>query len=269
MTQQGTVQATPGSSLQYSRMPGHWLLARLGKRVLRPGGIELTRQMLDALDIGGSDEVVEFAPGLGVTARTTLARGPRSYIGIERDDRAAQHVRRYLSGESQQCLVGRAEETGLPAKSASVLYGEAMLTMQTAAQKTSIVAEAARVLRAGGRYGIHELSLQPDDLAEGTKAEIQQALSDAIHVGARPLTASEWRELLAAQGFVVKRQVDAPMHLLEPRRLIRDEGLVRALRFIWNVARTPAARQRIRAMHAVFRRYADHLAATAVVAVKG
>ena len=95
--------------------------------------------------------------------------------------------RGYLSGESQQCLVGRAEETGLPAKSASVLYGEAMLTMQTAAQKTSIVAEAARVLRAGGRYGIHELSLKPDDLADSTKAEIQQALSDAIHVGARPL----------------------------------------------------------------------------------
>ena len=68
--------------------------------------------------------------------------------------------------------------------SASVIYGEAMLTMQTAAQKASIVEEAARVLRAGGRYGIHELSLKPDDLADSTKAEIQQALSDAIHVGA-------------------------------------------------------------------------------------
>ena len=58
------------------------------------------------------------------------------------------------------------------------------------------------------------------------------------------------------------------MHLLEPRRLIRDEGFPRTLRFVWNVARTPAARQRIRAMHATFRRYAEHLAATAVVAVK-
>ncbi len=269
MTQQATVPATPGGDLQYSRMPGHWLLARMGKRVLRPGGIELTRQMLDALDIGASDEVVEFAPGLGVTARATLGREPRSYIGIERDEAAAKHVRGYLNGESRQCLVGHAEETGLPDGSASVIYGEAMLTMQTAAQKASIVEEAARVLRAGGRYGIHELSLKPDDLAESTKAEIQQALSDAIHVGARPLTASEWRELLAAQGFVVKTQVAAPMHLLEPRRLIRDEGLPRALRFIWNVARTPAARQRIRAMHGIFRRYADHLAATAIVAVKG
>ena len=30
--------------LDTTKMPGHWLLARLGKRVLRPGGRELTRQ---------------------------------------------------------------------------------------------------------------------------------------------------------------------------------------------------------------------------------
>ena len=32
-------------------------------------------------------------------------------------------------------------------------------------QKTAIVAEAARVLRIGGRFGIHELSLKPDNLS--------------------------------------------------------------------------------------------------------
>ena len=30
---------------------GHWVLAKLGKRVLRPGGMELTTQMLDAMNI--------------------------------------------------------------------------------------------------------------------------------------------------------------------------------------------------------------------------
>ena len=268
MTDQAFDPATPGSGLQYSRMPGHWLLARMGKRVLRPGGLELTRQMLDALNIRESDDVVEFAPGLGATARAALDHRPRSYVGIERDEGAARHVRRYLSGKDRQCLVGRAEETGLPAASATVVYGEAMLTMQTAAQKAAIVAEATRVLRAGGRYGIHELSLAPDDLHDSIKSEVQRALSDAIHVGARPLTASEWCALLAEQGLVVKTQVTAPMHLLGPRRFLRDEGLPRTLRFIWNVARTPAARRRIHAMRAVFRRYAEHLTAIAIVSVK-
>jgi hypothetical protein len=41
----------PGEGLDASKIPGHWLLARPGKRVLRPGGLELTRQLLETLDI--------------------------------------------------------------------------------------------------------------------------------------------------------------------------------------------------------------------------
>lgn len=268
MTQQDIDPALPGRGLDFERMPGHWLLAQMGKRVLRPGGLELTQQMLEGLEIASDDDVVEFAPGLGVTARAALARGPQSYIGIERDEHAAEQVRKYLEGDEQWCLVGRAEETKLPDASASVIYGEAMLTMQTERHKAEIVAEAARVLRRGGRYGIHELSLEPDALSDELKAEIQQALSDAIHVGARPLTSSEWRSLLEEQGLQVEIQIGAPMHLLEPRRLLRDEGVLGAARFAWNVARTPAARRRIRAMRSVFRRYSEQLGAIALVAVK-
>ena len=43
-------------------MPAHWLLARLGKRVLRPGGLGITRALLDGLAVGPEDDVVEFAP---------------------------------------------------------------------------------------------------------------------------------------------------------------------------------------------------------------
>ena len=55
-------------------MPGHWRSAKMGKRVLRPGGLELTRAMLERLNIQPRDSVIEFAPGLGVTARMTLQR---------------------------------------------------------------------------------------------------------------------------------------------------------------------------------------------------
>ena len=95
-------------------MPGHWLLARMGKRVLRPGGLELTQKLLTELAIGANDDVVEFAPGLGVTARLTLARNPRSYTAIERDRDAAATVEQYLAGPSQRCVLGTAEATGLP-----------------------------------------------------------------------------------------------------------------------------------------------------------
>ena len=38
----------PGEGLKTEKMPGHWVLARLGKRVLRPGGMQLTRRLLEA-----------------------------------------------------------------------------------------------------------------------------------------------------------------------------------------------------------------------------
>ncbi len=226
-----------GKELTPAKMPGHWLLARLGKRVLRPGGLELTRKMLGALDVRSSDEVVEFAPGLGTTARMTLAKAPAAYTGVERDEAAARMVGSYLNGPGQRCLVGDAEKPGLPEASSTIVYGEAMLTMQRAPQKRRIVGEAYRILRPGGRYGIHELCLVPDDLDEGTKEEIQYKLSRAIHVGARPLTPSEWRGLLESEGFEVGAASLAPMHLLEPRRLVQDEGLAGTLRFARNRAK--------------------------------
>ena len=268
MTRQDVDPSLSGRRLDYQRMPGHGLLARMGKRVLRPGGFELTQQMLDGLEIGLEDDVVEFAPVLGVTARAALEREPRPYIGIEGDERAAKQVRSYLEGDEQLCLVGSTDETELPDASASVVYGAAMLTMQTERHKAEIVAEAARVLRSGGRYGIRELALQPYGLSEEPKQEIQQALSGTIRIGARPLTPSEWPILLDGEGVQIELQVSAPMHLRERRRLLRDEGVAGTQGFAWNAARTPHARRRIRAMRSVFRRHAEQLSAIAIIPVK-
>ena len=257
-----------GQELDTTKMPGHWLLARLGKRVLRPGGRELTRQMLDGLDIQSSDDVVEFAPGLGFTAQLTLNQKPASYTAVERDETAAGVVRRYLTKNNQTCLIGRAEETGLPDATASVVYGEAMLTMQTPSKKQQIVQEASRLIKPMGRYGIHELCLVPEDLDENTKQEIQKALTDAIHVGARPLTVSEWQTLLEAEGFIIQAEATTPMHLLEPNRLIQDEGLWGTFRFVRNVLRNKEARHRVKTMRQVFQKYEEHLAAIMLVGVK-
>lgn len=250
------------------KMPGHWLLASLGKRVLRPGGLELTRKMLERLNIQPRDSVVEFAPGLGVTARMTLSRRPAAYTAIERDEAAALQVRGYLEGPWQRCLVGSAEHTGLGGQSATVVYGEAMLTMQGTEQKRRIVAEAFRLLKPGGRYGIHELSITPDNVPAAVQEEISREMSHNIHVGARPLALREWRELLEGAGFKLETEATAPMHLLEPRRLIRDEGLGRALRFAFNLLRKPEARKRVLSMRRMFRKHRKHLAAVTFVAVR-
>lgn len=260
----------PGAKLDIAKMPGHWLLARMGKRVLRPGGLELTGRMLDGLSIGADDRVVELAPGLGTTARLALERRPASYVGVDRDSDAATLVQKCCASTSTkvECRNGDAAATGLDDGHATVVYGEAMLTMQTDSAKRRIVQEAFRVLAPGGRYGIHEMGLQPDDMGEDQKSQIMRDLSSAIHVGARPLTVSEWRAVLQREGFEIVAQETTPMHLLEPSRVVRDEGLLGTLRILWNVARTPAARKRIIGMRKVFRRYESAICGVMLVARK-
>lgn len=257
-----------GKGLKTNKMPGHWVLARLGKRVLRPGGMQLTRQMLGALVIQNRDEVVEFAPGMGITARLTLRQGPASYTAVERDQAAAKIVATYLTGERQQCVVGNASDTGLPDQSATVVYGEAMLTMQTEEIKRQIVREAYRLLKSGGRYGIHEMCLMSDNLDEKEKRETERALTGVVHHGVRPLAVSEWYSLLESEGFEVQTVDMASMSLLEPGRLIRDEGLRGALRFVWNLLRDSEARQRVLEMRSVFRRNRKQLGAVAITGIK-
>lgn len=260
-----------GQGQSTERVQGHWALARAGKRVLRPGGIGLTRQMLAALDIGPADRVVEFAPGLGVTARLVLQRRPAAYYGVERDPVAAARLERRLlqtpaGGSGVSIIPAPAEQSGLPAAVATVVYAEALLSMHTPEQKARIVAAASRLLVPGGRYAIHELCLLPGGIPLAIRREIQAEMSKNIHVGVQPLTQTEWFQLLEQHGFRVQWQQEAPMRLLQPKRLLADEGLAGALRFLCNVARDPALRRRIAGMRQLFRRYQAHLGAVSMVA---
>ena len=250
-------------------MPGHWLLARLGKRVLRPGGRGLTRRLLDGLSIARDDRVVEFAPGLGHTAKALLKRKPRQYIGVERDADAVRWARARLPvSQSVDVIEATADATGLPDASADVALGEAILSLAPPAQKRAMVQEAYRVLRPGGRYGIHELLLVPDDLAETERRRIAADLSQAIHVGARPLTRTEWTGLLGEGGFRIAAVHHAPMRLLEARRMLADEGLLGSLRFCRNLLRDREALRRVLEMRRVFRLHRRNLSAVAIVGIK-
>lgn len=259
---------TSVEELKTKKMPGHWVLARLGKRVLRPGGMELTRRMLNALQISQTDDVVEFAPGMGITAQLTLRAFPASYIAVERDDNAVKVVRGYLKGDNQKCIVGSATNTGLPSESASVVYGEAMLTMQPAETKRQIVHEAHRLLKKKGRYGIHEMCLLAEDMNDETRNRTERDLTGVVHHGVRPLAVGEWRSLLESEGFRIESVNTASMSLLEPGRLIRDEGVFGALRFFSNLLRDSEARRRVLEMRSVFRRNREKLGAVAITAIK-
>ncbi|PJM76813.1 class I SAM-dependent methyltransferase [Bifidobacterium felsineum] len=267
-----TLAATPIESSQLPQadrgaehMQGHWVLAQLGKRVLRPGGEKLTKRMLAYLPIAGK-RVVEFAPGLGRTTRLILSAGPAGYTGVDRDEQVVKIIGPLAASVGGSCIQADAAQTGLPDESADVVIGEAMLTMQSERGKHAIISEAHRILKPGGLYAIHEMGLAPDNIDESVKDSIRKDLARAIKVNARPLTAAEWQTVLESEGFEVLWSGVEPMALLKMRRNLADEGIGGVLRIMRNVLTHPDLRARVLEMRHVFNTYGDTLTGIAFVA---
>ena len=242
-----------------------WILAQLGKRVLRPGGLETTRWLLTQLAVEGRD-VVEILPGRGLGTRAILADAPAGYTGVESDEETQQMIADLLpEGSRYRAVIGRAERTGLPASSADVVLIEAVLSTLGDEEKAAVLAEAHRILRPGGVCGVHELALRPGQLSALEQDGIRRNLARELRLPARPLTVPDWEDLAQSQGLRPEQMKLVPMSMLQPRRMLADEGAAGVLRILGNMARRPRAARRAQRMHRVFWDHRRHLSGMALV----
>lgn len=247
---------------------GHWVLAKMGKKVLRPGGKELTLKLIENMRFSTEDDVVEFAPGLGLTAKLCLKKNPKSYIGIDEEESIITDLKKRFTQSKTSFIRNEASKTGLVDASVNKVFGEAMLTMHSDNQKSKIIKEAHRILKKGGFYGIHELGLLPNNLNDTLKSQIQKEIAVVAKVNARPLTQSEWTNLLTSSGFEIISFDTNAMNLLKPSRILDDEGLIQYLKIAFNFLKNPMARKRILEMRRVFKKYETNMNAIAIIARK-
>ena len=74
--------------------------------------------------------------------------------------------------------------------------------------------------------------------------------------------------LFEHNGMKVIWSGEARMNLLEPRRVVQDEGLWAGLWIAFNMAKSPVLRQRILAMRRLFREYREHLSVISLVGMR-
>jgi arsenite methyltransferase len=131
-----------------------------------PGGIALTRRLADVLALQPGDRVADIASGPGTTA-FLLAREFGVHVeGIDLGEQtvAAANAKASTAGLDGQVTFRVGDAERLPLADASVEVVMCECAWCTFPDKAAAAAEMARVLKAGGRVGITDVTLDPGRL---------------------------------------------------------------------------------------------------------
>lgn len=250
------------------------------------GGSSMTDVLLDGLHLSGDDDVIEFWPGRGATARKVLPLLPRSYRGVAPDQRTSDRLdgslrthpdlrvlltRSRTEGAYTGFQPGCAESTGLPDDSASVIFGECLLTPLSPFRVRAVIREAVRLLSPGGRFGVHELCLIPhptwdDSLDAARAADVQAELDERAGEGLYPQTEAGWRRAIEDAGLVVTATRTGPVEPPTLRTLARDLGPRGFTESLGRMGRNASAAQRLRGLSYCMARHEADLGAIAIIA---
>jgi SAM-dependent methyltransferase len=151
-------------------------------------------------DLRAGDTVLDLGSGAGADVLISARRvGPTGRaIGLDMTAEMVQLARaraREAGVENAEFLEGYLEAIPLEDGSVDVVISNCVINLT--ADKRAVLAEAARVLRPGGRFAISDVVADPD-LDEATKQDM--SLWAGCVAGA--LTESEYREALGVAGLV-------------------------------------------------------------------
>lgn len=225
------------TTAQAQQTVSHWPLARrVVSGFVQPGGPAMVARAAEGGGLGEGSRVVELAPGLGLTSALVAGRGVRTWTGVEPDAMAAGHLRKAMAGAGREVVQAPLGATGLEEGAASVVLADALLSTLAEDDRAAVLAEGARLLRAGGRLVV--LDVTPAAGVHGAAAG-RAALEDA---GIAMLDVDAWRAALEVAGLVVVGSLTGPLDLPAPPALMREAGPRLALRITREVATDGAVR---------------------------
>ena len=173
---------------QRGELPDSAVLASLGCG--NPTAVAELHEGETVLDLGsgGGIDVILSAKRVGPTGKA---------YGLDMTDEMLELARanqRKAGVENAEFLKGTIEKIPLPADSIDVIISNCVINLS--GEKAQVFAEAARVLRPGGRFAVSDV-IADENMDEATRADIQQ-WTGCI---AGALTKAEFQAALSAAGF--------------------------------------------------------------------
>ena len=140
------------------------------------------------LGSGGGIDVILSARRVGQSGKAYGLDMTEEMLDLARDNAAEAGV------SNVEFLKGHIEQVPLPDASVDVIISNCVINLST--DKPAVFSEAARVLRAGGRFAVSDVIADPD-MDEVTRNEVEQWTGCV----AGALTRAEYTTLLEAAGF--------------------------------------------------------------------
>jgi arsenite methyltransferase len=151
-------------------------------------------------DLHEGETVLDLGSGAGADVLISARRvGPTGRaIGLDMTDEMLELARRNASDggvENVEFVKGYIEDIPLPDATVDVIISNCVINL--AGDKRKVLAEAARVLKPGGRFAVSDV-IADEDMDDATRADM------AAYTGcvAGALTEREFRSALAAAGLV-------------------------------------------------------------------
>lgn len=220
----GLLMRARGPEIEREAWP---VAARAAAGLLCPGGAALLDRAVEGAAIGDGSRVVELQAGLGLAGRHLVARGVRSWTGVEDDPLAVAHLRRALRGPRARVVEARPSASGLEDGCAGVVLVDGAVAERTDEEAAGLLAEAARLLSPAGRLAL--TALVPGGEPDDPRAVEAVASLAARRVRVRDLGAL--RSLAERAGLVVVGSTDGPVHIEPPLDLARMVGPRLGMRF--------------------------------------
>jgi len=261
------------NTLNLHSATGHQVLATAGKKILRPGGRAATQQLLQSANLKPGETVLELAASFGESAIALAKQFDVQVIGIEKNPhrvvRARANIQAARVARLVEVIEGDMFQLDAISEQFDYVLAEAILTMQSPRGKAKVLKNIHDRLKPGGRFLSHELMVRSDPSELGgakREAELHQALAQTLRVNSTPLTEAHWIEACETAGLSVLQQHIGAMELLNPARIVEDEGWIDAAKFFWKVLTQVPLRQRVLAMRRVFQQYKHHLGYITLIA---
>ena len=185
-----------------------WVQTILGDS-FHPGGIDLTKRLINSLNIRNGDRVLDVACGMGTTTLLVDEQFESYVTGVDFSEHNIQRAQEIASSKNATVEFKIGDAANLPMDDASVDHLICECAVSTFADQPLAVGDFYRVLKSGGSLAISDMVLN------GKLPSKMETLLAPWTCLASAKSAAGYQRLLLDAGFVVTSYSDESQSLLD------------------------------------------------------